>query len=76
MDEADRRKMYNNLHKVKSLKKKCPECCVGELSIVEYSIYKDGVTYFEEFEECSICEYSVKIKLKRKGKEDDLEYGW
>jgi C4-type Zn-finger protein len=69
--------MYSNFRKVKSLNKHCPECGIGQLAIIEYTYKKDGVDIFESFEECNECDYSVKVRMKRKDKEDDrIEYGW
>ncbi len=75
--EENRKKMYSNFRKVKSLNKHCPECGIGTLSIIEYSFKKNEMEYYETFEECGECDYSVKVRIKRKDKEDDrLEYGW
>ena len=55
--------------KLKTLSKKCPECKIGFLSIVEYSKKNNGVIYTISFEECEECAYSEKIKMKRRAKD-------
>jgi uncharacterized protein (DUF983 family) len=68
--------MYSNFHRVKTLDRRCPECGVGRLAIIEYVFKKDGVEFYEDYEECNECDYSVRIKTKNKNKEDFSESGW
>lgn len=44
---------------------------MGILEIVECNDQKNGVVYYEQFIQCPICDYSEKVKVRRKKTEFD-----
>ena len=49
----------------KYLGRRCPECEIGFLETITHSKKNGGVEYFEEFIECTECDYRQKIQVRR-----------
>jgi C4-type Zn-finger protein len=55
----------------KTLNKKCPDC-EGQLEIIVHDKDDGGITYFENWEECSDCGYRKRVN-NRKNKVERYE---